>query len=1079
LKKLLLFLTLLSNCIGLSQNLTQYGHFYNKYFSQKDFQSATQIWTGVQDESGLVLFGNNNEILSFNGKTWKILPYDTNAFEKKQNISIVNTKVTKLIKSSKGKVFVGRYNNFGEISYTKKGEMIYKPLYIAKKDEKIGEIWNIFEIGNKIYFVGEFALFEKDNNKISKIDIPNTMGFSCKTAGAFDSGILLAYRKDNQNDIERKNIYLNLKTKKTQEIKLSEDFNVLNIRATFKENDYWNVFLFNGNVIRLKEKNGSLVLIKNNTNQFEELKGIDLYGVYKKNQNYFVATDGNGILVFNEKTKLIRQFNAIDGMENLTVYSLFLDNENNIWACLIDGIHYFETSSPITSFDKRDGLSGVNYGFNISNGKIQVASQNDIWEKTEKLKQTNFKPLNIIQEEIFDLKNYETDFGNKTLAVAFTGIYDVNLKTKSQIKIIEELAWLTYQNPLNRNEFFVGNEGSLGKLILANNKWTYTKLIDNIDGEILNISHLNDKIYFGVRNIGIYEFDIKTNKSRILKFSQKRELNTSFVVSNYKGNLYFGLQSGLFVYDKKSDRIVPFKELNNKFIGGKDYQIHRIFNENNDKLWVFIWNGKKAEHGYLEHSNGKWSWTSWPFEPMNLFTVPLASNFLKISNDEYWFSNGSDILIYNDLAKNSLKKNYKISIESIFFNNNQILFNPDKAEKIEDIDYKNNSIRFEFRANTFMGFEKIKYRYNLENYIDNWSDWSELNFADFKKLDEGTYNLKIQAKNIYGFESQITTYTFTILPPWYRTWWAYTLYFLAFIICIYFVIKLSIQRIKNQNIKLEGIVEERTSEIAEQNKKLENQKEEIEKKTQDIVDSIIYAKRIQETILPDERLDKMFEDFGVFYRPKDIVSGDFYWARQKGDLSIFSAIDCTGHGVPGALVSIVGNASLLRCVNEHKLTEPSEILDKHREIVVKSFVTKTQKDVKDGMDMSLCVLDKSTLKLKYAGANNECIIIRNKEIIELKPDKQPIGQFAHAFPFTQKEIQLQKGDNIYLYTDGYVDQFGGEKGKKLKSRPFKEFLIGISDLTMKEQLVKIEIFFDEWMRDYDQVDDVCVFGVKI
>jgi serine phosphatase RsbU (regulator of sigma subunit) len=1079
LKKTLLLLSLIANCIGFSQNLTQFGHFYNKYFSQKDFQSATQIWTGVQDESGLVLFGNNNEILSFNGKNWKIVPYDTTVFDKKQNATIVSTKVTKLIKSTKGKVFVGRYNNFGEISYSKKGEMIYKPLYIAEKNEKIGEIWNIFEIANKIYFVGEYALFEKDNDKIKKIEIPNTKDYNCRTAGAFDSGILLAYRKENNSDIDRKNIYLNVVTKKTQEVFKSDELSVLNIRSTTKEKNYWNIFLFNGKVLKIKEKNGGITWLKDSSNEFEALKGVSLYSVYKKNNNYFVATDGNGILVLDGKSKLIRQFDAIDGMENLIVYSLFLDNENNIWACLIDGIHYFETSSPITSFDKRDGLLGLNYGFSLNDWRIQVATQNDIWEKTENPKSLTFNNLNIVNEEIFHLKNYETDFGKKTLAVAFTGIYDVNLKTKSQNKIIDELAWLTYQNPLNRNEFFVGNEGSLGKLILDNNKWTYKKLIDNIEGEILNISHLNDKIYFGIRNIGIYEFDIRTNKSRILKFSQKQNLNTSFVVSNFKGKLYFGLQSGLFVYDYKTDKIIPFKELNNKFKGDKDYQIHRLFNENNEKLWIFIWNGKKAEHGFLEYNDNKWNWTSWPFEPMNLFTVPLASNFIKVSDDEYWFSNGSEILIYNNLAKNSLNRNYKISIESIFFNNKQILFNPDKAEKIESIDYKDNSIRFEFRANTFMGFEKLKYRYNLENYIDNWSDWSELNFADFKKLDEGTYHLKIQAKNIYGFESQITSYTFTILPPWYRTWWAYTLYFLGFIICIYFVIKLSIQRIKNQNIKLEGIVEERTSEIAEQNKQLEYQKEEIEKKTQDIVDSIIYAKRIQETILPDERLDKMFEDFGVFYRPKDIVSGDFYWARQKGDLSIFSAIDCTGHGVPGALVSIVGNASLLRCVNEHKLTEPAEILDKHREIVVKSFVTKTQKDVKDGMDMSLCVLDKSTLKLKYAGANNECIIIRNKEIIELKPDKQPIGQFAYAFPFNQKEIQLQKGDSIYQYTDGYVDQFGGEKGKKLKSRPFKEFLIGISDLTMKEQLVKIEIFFDEWMRDYDQVDDVCVFGVKI
>jgi serine phosphatase RsbU (regulator of sigma subunit) len=286
-------------------------------------------------------------------------------------------------------------------------------------------------------------------------------------------------------------------------------------------------------------------------------------------------------------------------------------------------------------------------------------------------------------------------------------------------------------------------------------------------------------------------------------------------------------------------------------------------------------------------------------------------------------------------------------------------------------------------------------------------------------------------------------------------------------------------RVRRQNIKLEETVQERTREIAQQNQLLEHQKAEITQKSNDILDSIHYAKRIQTTILPAEsRLNELFDEHFVFYRPKDIVSGDFYWAREVQEKMIFSAIDCTGHGVPGALVSIVGNNGLLRAVNEFKLTEPSAILDKLREIVINAFRSEGTLDVKDGMDIALCSIDYKTGELKFAGANNECVIIRNGEIIELKPDKQPIGLFVDAKPFKQTSFQLEPGDCIYLYTDGYVDQFGGDKGKKYKSKPFKAMISKICHLPMSEQYQKVQLEFDTWKANVEQVDDVCVFAVK-
>jgi len=252
-------------------------------------------------------------------------------------------------------------------------------------------------------------------------------------------------------------------------------------------------------------------------------------------------------------------------------------------------------------------------------------------------------------------------------------------------------------------------------------------------------------------------------------------------------------------------------------------------------------------------------------------------------------------------------------------------------------------------------------------------------------------------------------------------------------------------------------------------------------KNKEITDSITYAKRIQNAILPsDTTVKEYLPNNFVLYLPKDIIAGDFYWLEHKNNKILFAAADCTGHGVPGAMVSVVCNNALNRTVREYGLTNPAEILNKTREIVVQEF-EKSDDDVKDGMDISLCCLDLSGsyATLQWAGANNPLWIIRKHELIEVKPNKQPIGKTDNPLPFTIHEIQLQKGDIIYVFTDGFADQFGGEKGKKFMYKPFKELLLSIQDKTMDEQKIVLEKHFIDWKGNLEQVDDVCVIGVCI
>lgn len=258
-----------------------------------------------------------------------------------------------------------------------------------------------------------------------------------------------------------------------------------------------------------------------------------------------------------------------------------------------------------------------------------------------------------------------------------------------------------------------------------------------------------------------------------------------------------------------------------------------------------------------------------------------------------------------------------------------------------------------------------------------------------------------------------------------------------------------------------------------------DQKEKMESKNKEITDSINYAKRIQAAILPADNVFRtQLPDSFVLYKPKDIVAGDFYWLEKKNDLVIFAAADCTGHGVPGAMVSVICNNALNRSVREFNLTDPSQILNKTREIIISEF-EKSDDEVKDGMDISLCCYNPLTKQLVWAGANNPLWIINEEGLTEYKADKQPIGKFYHPKPYSSHTLQLKKNDLIFIFTDGYQDQFGGPKGKKFKASSLKNLILSLRDKSTAEQKAIIDNTFENWKGLLEQIDDVCVIGVRI
>jgi serine phosphatase RsbU (regulator of sigma subunit) len=267
------------------------------------------------------------------------------------------------------------------------------------------------------------------------------------------------------------------------------------------------------------------------------------------------------------------------------------------------------------------------------------------------------------------------------------------------------------------------------------------------------------------------------------------------------------------------------------------------------------------------------------------------------------------------------------------------------------------------------------------------------------------------------------------------------------------------------------------------NIEITHQKELIEVKNKEILDSIYYARRIQRALLAsDNLLKKNLPDHFVLYKPKDIVSGDFYWAQNTVDNKfLLATCDCTGHGVPGAFMSLLNISKLTETVNEKKITQPNLVFSHVREEIIKALSSDTNEETtRDGMDAVCCSFDFDNKQMQFAAANNSLIIVRKKEILEYKADKFPVGLHQGELkPFTLRTIELQKDDCVYTFTDGFSDQFGGDRGKKLMSKKFKEILASIADKPMETQKIELETHFDNWRGTIEQVDDVLVIGIRI
>jgi serine phosphatase RsbU (regulator of sigma subunit)/streptogramin lyase len=453
----------------------------------------------------------------------------------------------------------------------------------------------------------------------------------------------------------------------------------------------------------------------------------------------------------------------------------------------------------------------------------------------------------------------------------------------------------------------------------------------------------------------------------------------------------------------------------------------------------------------------------WPRQMGNTMYIPVSYGLLSFDPDKIHLDTSSFVVDISSIAVN--RDTFSVAEVDAFLS------------VTPGLDWNENFLSFEFYSSQVYSAGQKTYYYRLVGLDSLWQSNGSQNNVHFTNLSPGDYVFEVYCENVYGVRSPVLQVPFSIAKPFWLTWWF--LICALFVVCllIFLMIKYRERNLRKVQEKLEKTVVERTLEVREKMNEIEQQKEIIEDKNKELTDSIRYAKRIQNTLLAHEDLlkENLPEHF-IFFRPKDIVSGDFYWAAKSEDYFFLAVCDSTGHGVPGAFMSLMNIRFLNEAIVEKEIHLPDEALNYVRNRLVQNL---SSDGTKDGMDGTLIRFERGSNKILYASAHNSPLLIRNGLVQELPSDKIPIGLSEQMKSFNLQTIETQVGDVIYFFTDGYQDQFGGPKGKKLKHKNLVNLLLSLNQLPFDQQKEKLDFHLTEWKGDLEQLDDILVIGIRI
>ena len=537
--------------------------------------------------------------------------------------------------------------------------------------------------------------------------------------------------------------------------------------------------------------------------------------------------------------------------------------------------------------------------------------------------------------------------------------------------------------------------------------------------------------------------------------------------SRLDSTLWFGTISGLNKYDRINDQFEVYTEKD----GLTNNLIYAIEEDDKGNLWIST-NRGLSRFKPVEEEFYNFSIT----DGLQNYEFNIASSYR--SNDGEIFFGG--ISGFNSFYPDSIKINIsppklEITLFEVVYKDERKVYNIKDREYLK-LAHKNTLINIEFAALEYTDPGKNIYAYKLEGVENEWIDIGTRRYASFSNLPPGEYTFHVKGANSdlvwneEGLEIDILVKT----PVW-RTKSAIVIYVVVLILMVYILIQYRTRALRKSNQELKD--KERIA------KQVAKQKEELTIKNKNITDSIIYAKRIQEALLPSKNLiSKIIYTSFILHKPKDIVSGDFYWVNEIDDKIFIAVVDCTGHGVPGAFMSIIGFELLRKITDEKRITEADKILYELNNGIATTFVKDDDRTVKlrDGMDLALCVIDKKERILEFAGAFRPLYFIRDNKIEEIRGDRFSVGLLDEQEDekITKTTINLLKDDIFYLFSDGYADQFGGPEGKKYKYRRFRHLLLTIHKLPFEQQKLYLDKSIEDWKGTLEQVDDILIMGIK-
>lgn len=813
--------------------------------------------------------------------------------------------------------------------------------------------------------------------------------------------------------------------------------------------------------------------------------------------------------VFKMEGDKLRSYSKIQGLNTNFVTDLYEDSKGNIWIGTLGGGVNKLVPNSFKFYDQADGFSAKTpIQLHVDNrGNLLIGTWADglySFDGEQFFHHKEGAHGSIIFSFIEDHFNNLVVGAHQGSPLYFrpsdndTILYDTVQDWRSIPGVkIWSCRGMVKEN--NGNFWFLDDNHGAYHAILNEGKTNYSRIEHFGDSSGLSIPNINyatvrgDEIWLVYNRFGIS----KIVDGTITHYTKNNGLISNYVMSLYTdtdNKLWVGTYDGISIFDGTSFSHITIDD------GLSNNSVRSIKQDHLGRYWV----GTVLGLDLLEKDSTKkcgYSISTYSSQD-GLQATEFINNCVALdSNNTMWWGTRKGLISLN--LNNFEKKNSipEVVLTSLSIDDEHVSFNSSQANKEETdsigilnklgtngikpffnlpenlvLPYDINALSFYFSTMTSESSHQVRYQYRLVGFNDNWSAETVDGIAKYSNLPPGDFTFEVKAGIHNKNWGPVASYSFKITPPFWQTWWFRILAFCILVLILYLIFRWRNRALLKRQEQLEQTVTERTQEIQEQ-------KTLIEEKQIEILDSINYAQRIQKALLAsDDLLQKNLKDYFVYFQPKDIVSGDFYWCAELPQKQfLLLTADSTGHGVPGAIMSMLNIASVEKAIESEKLTSPSDILNFTRKKIIETLAKDGSADGgKDGMDCSLVSFDFETKTLTYSAANNGIWVIRQGELLEFAPDKMPVGKHDRdSIPFKQEIVQLQKGDIVYTFTDGLPDQFGGDKGKKFKYKSLKNLLLENAQLPMNEQSEILQKTFISWKGDLEQVDDVCVIGVRI